>query len=327
MRTIRDWFFHHGVVEVEVPMMVPSPGMEPHLRAFALSPQEATQLGARYLHTSPEYAIKTVLGALEFDVYTMVRSFRDEPLGRMHHPEFTMLEWYRQGVDYHALTDDVEGLIRTLAEVLELPQTLIAPAAVELWSPFERITCEEAFQRYVGVSLRDVTVSELATAAAANGVDADERWGWDGLFTVLYAECVEPRLGSPRPTFITEFPRSQAALARLKPGDPAVAERFEFYLAGAWDRPPYRGGIELANAFSELTDAEEQAERFEAERANRRAAGLPVYPMPAEMLKGVATMRPTAGIALGVERLLVWLWEAKTSERISVADLLLGEPR
>ena len=319
MHSIRTWFYKQDIVEIEVPMMVPSPGMEPHLRAFRLSPHEALSVSDHYLHTSPEYAIKTVIGKLDFDVYALVRSFRDEPVSRMHYPEFTMLEWYRQNADYHQLMRDVESLFQTIISDLELEQQTL-----DLSGSFQRITCEEAFQSYANISIRNATTSELLASAKKNGLDVDPSWDWDTLFTMIYAECVEPKLGWPKPSFLTEFPASQAALARLKPTDPQVAERFEFYVGGSWDRPPYFGGIELANAFSELISADEQTKRFQSEQAFREKHHLPVYPLPSRMLAGLSTMRPTAGIALGIERLLLWLWEAQRGQKVRVSDFLFG---
>jgi lysyl-tRNA synthetase class 2 len=239
-----------------------------------------------------------------------------------------MIEWYRANADYSALMDDCEGLLRcALAEFTS--RNPIAPGfdgELRVDAPFARITCREAFAQFAAVDVVGASNDELRAAARRHGIDVGDDWDRDSLFTVLYAEAVEPNLGFPQPTFITEFPADQAALSRRCANDPSVAERFELYVGGRWERDPGRGGIELANAFSELIDPIEQRARFEADLAKRRSAGVAQYPMPDAMLAGIQTMPPTAGIALGFERLAVWIAEAVFGWEIGVADLLLGEP-
>lgn len=290
--------------------MVASPGMEPHLRAFSIRAAEAAEVDGRWLHTSPEYAIKATLSALGRDVYTFARSYRDEPPSRWHHPEFTMVEWYRLGVDHRSLMEDCEGLLMALA----------AECDFELAGPFHRLQVRPTFERAVGVSV-DADAPTLAEALAAKGIDADVSWGSDALFSLAYAQLLEPALPGDRPTFLHAFPAEQAALAKLNQDDPTVADRFELYVPGA------DGPIELANAFNELVDADEQRARFASEIDDRRQRGAQVYPMPEPMLDGIARLDQAAGIALGFERLLVWLAEQSAGWRTNVADWLVGEPR
>lgn len=307
-RLTRQFFEEREFLEVDVPTLVACPGMEPHLRAFAVAPIEASEVEGRWLHTSPEYAIKATLAELGTDVVTFARAFRDEPPTRWHHPEFTMVEWYRQNADYRELMVDCEALVAHLAAAFEL----------EVHVPFRRTTVEDAFLRWVGVPATS-SAPVLQSALQSAGVSVGD-WDWDALFTVAYAECVEPNVCQDGPAFLFEFPAAMAALARLKADDPAVAERFELYLPGG------SGSIELANAFGELVDSPEQRRRFESELLYRKARGLAEYAMPEAMLNGLAELGPTSGIALGFERLLVWLAEEALGWETCVSDWLLGEP-
>lgn len=285
-------------------------------------------MGRRWLHTSPEYAIKQVLHELDCDVWSMVRCYRDEPPSRWHHPEFTMIEWYRQNVGYEALMTDCESLIRHLVVHLGWNQTILVPGhspPLRLESAWPRITVADAFTAAAGMDVFDTDPARFAAAANEAGVDVDPDWDWATTFSVVYSLAVEPSLCTPQPVFLYDFPVSEAALSRVRPDDPRVAERFELYvpLPVGCD---VRGNLELANAFTELVDAAEQQRRFAAEMEWRREHGLVVYPMPDAMLQGLARMKPTAGIAMGFERLLVWLAHTWLGWETGVADFLIGEP-
>lgn len=316
---IRAWFAQTDAVEVSTPIAVPSPGMEPHLRAFALPSHACRDWGARWLHTSPEYAIKATLAAIDADVFTLARSFRDEPISRWHHPEFTMLEWYRLHADHHRLMDDCEGMIGALLDAHGVDHVARGP--------WRRWSWRDAFATHApGFDAFVDDAPALIAAARALGVDVGDDWDAATVTTVVYATRIEPHLGVPDPVFLTDFPASQAALARLSPSDPSVAERFELYVPGRDIAAGTAHGVELANAFSELTDPNEQRARFETERAWRKAQGLDAYPMPDALLEGIASLPRTAGIALGIERLLVWLAEAAHGWETGVSDWLIGEP-
>ena len=285
VRAIRGFFEARDFLEVEAPVVVVSPGLEPHLDAFELR-------GAgrrRYLHTSPEYALKRLLGETGVArVFSLGPCFRDEPPSRTHAPEFTMLEWYAVGCSLQGLMDQTEALVRAAAQAVDraLPG-------------FERLSMREAFTRHAGVDpWAHDTADALRAAARAAGVAVPtDSPAWDDVFFQVFLNAVEPALTHGPPVFVWGYPASQAALARLDPADPTVALRFELYA----------GGFELANAFDELTDPVEQRARFEQDRADRAAAGRAAPPIDEALLSALPHMAPTSGIALGVDRLVMWL--------------------
>lgn len=321
-RAIRRFFEQEGFLEVHVPSIVPVPGMEDHLDAFAVQSPTRKNWAPRWLHTSPEFAIKECFGDLDEDVFCLARVYRDEPSGRHHSPEFTMLEWYRRDVDYHALMHDVEALVSTVAEEL-LGTTTVAlvgdRGSIALGDPYERVRWCDAFAPFVAADPLSAPREAWEAALTRAEIYVDPAWDIETLSSMLWAEVIEPTFDRA-PVFLTEFPASQAALARLSPHDSRVAERFELYLPGPWDRAPGWGGIELANAFSELIDPVDQRRRFEACIARREAGGLPVFPMPEDLLAGLHTMPQTAGIALGVDRLTLWFAQSVLGWDVTIHD-------
>lgn len=320
-RSIRAVLDGLGMLEIHVPSIVPVPGMEDHLDAFQIRSPTRKLWEPRWLHTSPEFAIKERFGEIGCDVYCMARVYRDEPSGLHHSPEFTMLEWYRRDSDYTALMSDVEEIIRTVVvDVLgtDCPNLAGSRGTFDLRGSWRRISWEDAFSPYVPDPLR-AEAAAWATALRAAGIEVDPEWDIETLSSMLWAEVIEPSFDR-EPIFLIEFPASQAALARLSAHNPEVAERFEVYLPGPWARSPGWGGIEIANAFSELIDPEDQRRRFEVCLERRRAASLPVFPMPEDLLKGLETMPVTAGIALGVDRLTTWVAQALLGWQVEVSD-------
>ncbi|WEQ55174.1 EF-P lysine aminoacylase EpmA [Komagataeibacter nataicola] len=295
LRGVRAFFDARGYTEVETPYAVPTPGEEVHLKVFAT--ERAGVDGSRerlWLHTSPEFAMKRIVAATGLPMYQLARVWRNEEGSRLHAHEFTMLEWYRPGATLAGLMDETESLLRAvLPPVVRAGENEISTTA-----PFERLTVAEAFARYAGV---DILAHEGDAPALAEAAGCDLRRGetWEDLFFRLMMARIEPHIGRTRPTFLTHWPASQAALARRDPADPRVALRFELYA----------GGIELANAFEELTDPAEQRARFEADRARRAAlypgeSGLD-WPMDEAFLSALGTLPPCAGIALGFDRLVM----------------------
>jgi len=309
---IRGYFAAEGFDEVETPCMVPAPGMEPHIRAFEAPFVPETPEGRErtlYLHTSPEYAMKRLL-ALGFErIFQLCKVFRNGEIAPHHNPEFTMLELYRAGADYGALMRDLEALLVRAAQAVTGKDHLKAEGRrVPLMRPFERLTVRDAFLSRTGLDLQNLKdEASLRSAAEAKGhrfsPGATE---FDDVFFQLFLTKVEPTLGMERPTFLIEYPASMASLARLKPGDPEVAERVELYV----------GGVELANGFSELTDADEQRRRLIEEQGLRRRLGKPVYPLDEAFLQAVGKMPPSAGIALGLDRLLMLCLGARRIEEV-----------
>ena len=321
-QSIRRVFEALGLLEVHVPSIVPCPGMEEHLDAFEIRSPTRRSWAPRWLHTSPEFAIKERFGELNADIYCMARVYRDEPSGPYHSPEFTMLEWYRRDADYHALMDDVERLIRAvITDVIghDEPHLPARGATLALHRPWRRVRWQDAFAPFLDEDPLHASLAAWRRALTRAGIEPDDRWDEATLSSMLWAEVIEPSF-SDEAIFLTEFPANQAALARLHPDDDRVAERFEAYLPGPWERAPGWGGIEIANAFSELINVEEQRARFDRCLAQRGAAGLPVFPMPEDMLAGIANMPRTAGIALGVDRLTTWIARAILSWDVTVAD-------
>lgn len=301
-RTLRAFFEARGFVEVETPLRVRSPGLEVHLEAVGAG-RDAGE--ARWLITSPEYHLKRALALQGLPrLFELAKCFRAGELGTWHHVEFTMLEWYRRDSDYLEILGDTEQLLRTcLGEAV-----VYQGAAIDLSQGCERLTTQEALRRHAGLDWRAFPERDaFAQAAAALGfgpIPADDTW--DDIFHRVFLTAVERKLGFGRPTALLDYPASQGALARLRPDDAGVAERFEVYVAG----------IELCNAFSELVDAPEQRRRFVAEQAERRHLGRTVHPIDEHLLAALATLPPSGGIALGVDRLLMLKLDAKEMREV-----------
>ena len=296
----RTFFTGRGYCEVETPALVPAPGMEVHLAAFRTEFRPILGEGGfpLWLRTSPELAIKRLLVAGAGPVFEIARVWRNGEVSERHSPEFTMLEWYRPGADLDALMTETEHYLRAV-----LPPT-VAHGGVEtdLTLPFERLSVAEAFRRHCGGLDILATLgpggagddAALRAAARAAGMAPRPAEGWEDLFFRLLLEHVEPKLGRGRASFLTHWPAPQAALARRDPADPRVALRFELFVAG----------LELANAFDELTDAAEQADRFARDVDERHRLYGEGWPVDRDFLAALAQgMPPTAGIALGFDRL------------------------
>lgn len=280
---IRAFFAERAVLEVETPLLAAATTPDPRIESLGTlyrgpgAPAEGLTL---YLQTSPELAMKRLLAAGSGPIYQIARAFRDGEAGPRHNPEFTLLEWYRPGFDHHALMDEVEAL---LGRVLGT-------------SGAERLTFAEAFDRHLGLDPHAAPLGELRRAADEAAPGGSPGLSRDDLLNLLLAAAVEPHLGRDRPTFVYDFPASQAALARVREGPPPVAERFEVFVRG----------VELANGFNELTDADEQRRRFEEELARRRSEGLAPVPLDERLLAALeAGLPPCAGVALGVDRLVM----------------------
>ncbi|WP_408873105.1 EF-P lysine aminoacylase EpmA [Gluconobacter roseus] len=292
VKAVRAFFEERGYLEVETPFAVPVPGEEVHLRCFRTELERPDgSREARFLHTSSEFAMKRIVAATGKAVFQMARVWRNGEASNTHAPEFTMLEWYRPGADLSSLMDETEAFVRAL-----LPSVVHRGTdVIDLSLPFERLTMQAAFARYVGAELLGTAGDAEALATQAHvGLRNEENW--EDLFFRLLLERVEPMIGRDRPTFLTHWPAEQAALARRDPADDRAALRFELYI----------GGLELANAFEELTDPVEQRERFATDRKRRMELSPDQdWAVDEDFLAALPELPPCSGIALGFDRLVM----------------------
>jgi lysyl-tRNA synthetase class 2 len=300
---IRAWFEAREFVEVETPALQVSPGNEAHLHAFAT---EAIGLSGErtplYLRTSPEFAAKKLLAAGERRTFELARVWRNRERGALHHPEFTLLEWYRTGEPYETLMADAASLLAVAAAAAGAKVLSYRGRSIDPLAEPERVTLAEAFDRFAGIDLLatvdrrgETDRDALAAAAAGQGIRTASDDTWADVFSRVLVEKIEPRLGHDRATILCEYPVSQAALSRPKALDPRVAERFELYACG----------VELANCFGELTDPAEQRRRFEAEMAEKARVYGERYPIDEDFLAALARMPAASGGALGLDRLVM----------------------
>ena len=319
---VRDFFAAAGYLEVDTPALQVSPGLEPHLKAFATTLHDPRDGGARprYLHTSPEFAMKKLIAGGLPRIWQLAHVYRDGERSATHHPEFAMLEWYRAGAGYRDLMDECEALLRSV-------QTAAGGAALR-WrghsadarEPWQRLTVAEAFARHTGIDLL-ATAPEparpdaalLAAAASRIGVAPHPGDDWETLFFRILLERIEPHLGIAAPTILYDYPLSLAALSRPKPDDPRLAERFELYVCG----------LELANAFGELTDPAEQRRRFIEDQARKQSLYGETYPIDEDFLAALEHGLPEcAGVALGFDRLVMLATGADHIEEVLWAPVI-----
>jgi lysyl-tRNA synthetase class 2 len=279
IQNIRQFFIQHHFLEIETPLRIPSPAPEEHI--------EAISSGDWFLQTSPELCMKRLLAAGYPRIFQISKCFRTAERGSKHLPEFTMLEWYVAQFDYYQLMEQCEAMLITALKDMGHTQDIIwQNNKINLASPWKRISVADAFSKYAPISLQEALHQDK--------------------FDEILVEYIEPRLGIDRPTFIYDYPAKLAALAKIKKSDPNVAERFELYI----------GGLELANGFSELTDAREQRQRFEEALEARAAKNWARYAMPEKFLTALEHLPPCAGIALGIDRLAMILTDTTTIDEV-----------
>jgi len=279
IQSIRDFFNGQGYLEVETPIRIPSPAPEIHI--------DAEPSGPWYLHTSPELCMKRLLASGYPRVYQICKCFRRKERGNRHLPEFTLLEWYTANDDYMGMMNQTEALIKHITESISSEETITYQGEhIALQSPWLKLTVSEAFKKYASMSLSEAVVQ--------------------GKFDEIMALEIEPKLPRNIPVFLHDYPSEMAALARLKPEDRSVAERFELYI----------GGLELCNAFTELTDPKEQRDRFKEAAHQRKQSDKLVYPMPERFLSALQDMPDATGNALGIDRLVMLFADAATIDEV-----------
>jgi lysyl-tRNA synthetase class 2 len=313
LAALRHYLEARDFAEVETAILQVSPGNEAHLHAFAT--ELVTPGGARqqlFLHTSPEFACKKLLAAGERRIFEFARVFRNRERGALHHPEFTMLEWYRVGESCEALMDDCVGFLAVAAAAAGTDRFSFRGRDADPLAVPERVTVAEAFKDHAGIDLlatladRTPDRGGLAAQARAAGIRLADNDSWSDIFSRILVERIEPRIGNGRATFLTEYPSQEAALARPKPSDPRVADRFELFMCG----------VELANGFGELTDPVEQRTRLEAEMARKQQLYGERYPIDEDFLAALAGMPPSSGCALGFDRLVMLAARASRVEQV-----------
>lgn len=309
----RSWFAERDFLEVDTAMLQVSPGNEAHIGAFETAfegPEGHTPL---YLHSSPEFACKKLLAAGEERIFSLSHVFRNRERGPLHHPEFTMLEWYRASEPYSALADDAAALCGLAARAAGSGTFVHRNRVCDPFAAPDRVSVCEAFARFAKVDLAATLRASgendrdaLARMSAAKGVRVSSDDTWSDLFSKLLSEKVEPHLGDGRLTILDEYPASEAALARRLPGSPELSERFEIYACG----------VEIANAFGELTDAVEQRARLEAEMREMERIYGRRYPIDEDFLAALEHMPQASGIALGADRVVMLATGAGSVDKV-----------
>jgi lysyl-tRNA synthetase class 2 len=279
LQAIREFFVQRAYLEVETPQRIPAPAPEAHI--------DAIPADGWFLHTSPELCMKRLLAAGYPLIFQISHCWREGERGGKHLPEFTLLEWYRADSDYRDLMSDCEALVQHVALTMGQGDHLAYQGKeIDLCTPWTRLSVREAFLRYAPISISEAIRRDL--------------------FDEVVVRDIEPHLGTPQPTFLYDYPAERGALARLRCDDPSLAERVELYIVG----------LELANGFSELIDAEEQRARFVREEAYRRSLGRRSYPLPDKFLAELPDMPPSAGIALGVDRLVMLFLDVASIDEV-----------
>jgi lysyl-tRNA synthetase class 2 len=321
LSAFRDWFRQRGFVEVETPVLQVSPGNEVHLHAFATeltAPDGAAT--SLYLHTSPEFTCKKLLAAGEPRIFSFAHVFRNRERGALHHPEFTMLEWYRTNEPYEVLMEDCAGLLAEAAKAAGSAQWQWKDRTADPYAAPERLAVAAAFETFAGIDLlatldgREPNRDRLVAAARGKGIQVADDDTWSDVFSRVLVERIEPRLGVGRPVLLDRYPLPEAAWAQ--PADDArLAQRFELYACG----------VELANGFGELTDAGEQRRRFEEAMAERQRRYGERHPIDDDFLAALSDMPQACGIAMGFDRLVMLATGASRIEQVLWAPVAGGD--
>jgi lysyl-tRNA synthetase class 2 len=311
-RDLRGFFATAEFIEVETAVLQISPGNETHLHGFRTELQQPGARDKRYLRTSPEFACKKLLAAGERRIVEFARVFRNRERGPLHHPEFTMVEWYRAHGRYELLVDDCMQVMACAADTVGAKRFSFRDLSIDPFAEPERLTVAEAFRLHTGISLMATLTPSgpdlKGFVAIANniGVRTAPDDTWADVFSRVLVEKIEPRLGHGRATVLYEYPAMMSALARTKADDPRVADRFELYVCG----------VELANGFAELNDASEQHRRLVAQMDDKERIYGERYPIDDDFISAVRAMPPACGVALGLDRLVMLATGAPTIEHV-----------
>jgi len=324
IRLMREFFWSQGFTEVETPLILRLPGQEPNLSPMKISVHDENgKTFDGFMHTSPEYAMKKMMTCGFDNIFSVCKCFRDyESFGGTHNPEFTMVEWYRAHKDFYALMDDTEQMVKYIVEGLKKLNILrpIGGSTVEAErlkdykiGDFRRMHMRDVWKEYVGVNLDDyLELEPMKKLCVERGYDFKEDVHYEDFYYRIFMNDIEPHLGMDAPTFVHHFPTCMASLSKISTEDPRYAERFEIYI----------DGIELANAFTELTNADEQKDRLLHERAQRKEMGRDVFDIDEEFIDALrAGMPDSTGIALGVDRLVQILTGCKNINDVLVLPM------
>jgi lysyl-tRNA synthetase class 2 len=317
VRALRDHFAELEFLEVETPALQVSPGNEIHVQAFKTELAYAGQRDRRFLRASPEFACKKLLAAGERRIVEFARVFRNGERGPLHHPEFTMVEWYRAHGQYELLMDDCMSIIARAAETTGTRTFMWQERIADPFAEPERITVAEAFSLHADLDILSTLTEEgadrrrFAAKALDSGVNVGSDDTWADVFSRVMAEKIEPYLGLGRPTILDDYPTEMSALARPKDSDPRVAERFEIFMCG----------VELANGFGELNDASEQRRRLAAQMAEKDRIYHERYPIDEDFIAAVRMMPQACGVALGLDRLVMLATGATHIEQVMWSPL------
>ncbi len=312
IRLTREFFWAQQFVETDTPIAVAAPDQEPHIDPIMTKFHDTqNKESVWYLQTSPEFAMKKLLGAGYEKIFQICQCFRNhEESGVTHNPEFTMIEWYRAPGKYEDLMSDTEGLFQYVASHIGTPDLAYGESKVSVGDTWARVRMKDLWQQYAKVNLDDYLSEEkMAELVRAHGYTVDASDDFNDLFHKIFLNEIEPHLGKDKPTIVCEYPAQLAALARLCPHDSRYAERFEVYIAG----------LEVANCFGELTDIVQQKSRFEGEQAMRLKMGKPVLPIDTELLAALGEIEKrgtAAGIALGVDRMVLLFAHARNLNEV-----------
>ena len=312
VQSIRSYFTSKGFLEVETPLLTPYPTLDSNIHSmktkFHGHPENPQTL---FLHTSPEHSMKKLLAGGGDRIYFLGKVFRDGELTRLHNPEFTMVEWYRTEATYKDILEDTQDLICFVArEVFSSKQLLYQASKIDLTPPWKQITLSDLFEQEVGIDLeKSLILESLQEAAATHSIRFQVDDDWETLFFRIFLEKIEPNLGFPKPTFVLDYPLRMGLMAKKKDDNSEWVERIELYIAG----------LELANGYSELLDAEEQKKRFQDEQNKKMIENNNLYSIDMELISALESgIQPSAGIALGVDRLIMLF-----TDKTDIQDVLL----